>query len=247
MAARSSGVSRSGSGIKAHPVVSREEWLAARTALLAKEKELTHHRDEVSRERRALPWVKVEKEYVFDGPNGQRKSLADLFEKRSQLVVYHFMFSPEWDEGCKSCSFWADHYDAPGIHLNHRDVSFAAISRAPIAKIEKFKKRMGWRFRWLSSADSDFNFDFGVSFTPEQVKSGKAVYNYTHTPGMTDREGLSVFYKNGRSVYHTYSAFERGIEPINGTYDFLDLVPKGRDEDPDNPHSWVRFHDRYIT
>ncbi len=247
MAARSSSVAKSGGGLKGHPVVSREEWLAARTALLAREKELTRHRDEVSRERRALPWVRVEKEYVFDGPNGERKSLADLFGKRSQLIVYHFMFSPEWEEGCKSCSFWADHYDAPGIHLNHRDVSFAAISRAPIAKIEKFRKRMGWRFAWLSSAGNDFNYDFGVSFTPEQVKSGKAVYNYTHQPRMTEREGLSVFCRNGRSVFHTYSAFERGIEEINGTYDFLDLVPKGRDEDPNDPHSWVRFHDRYIT
>ncbi len=233
--------------IKGHPVVSREEWLAARKAFLVKEKEFTRRRDELNRERRALPWVKVEKDYVFEGPKATRASLADLFEKRSQLIVYHFMFSPEWDEGCKSCSFWADHYDAPGIHLNHRDVSFAAISRAPIAKIEKFKKRMGWGFAWFSSADTDFNFDFGASFTPEQVKSGKALYNYTHKPGMTDREGISVFFKNGRGVYHTYSTFERGIDLVNGTYNFLDLVPRGRDENPNDPHSWVRFHDRYMT
>ncbi len=232
--------------LKGHPVVSREEWLAARTAFLAKEKELTRRGDELSRERRALPWVKVDKNYVFEGPKGEVR-LADLFEKRSQLIVYHFMFSPEWDEGCQHCSFWADHYDAAGIHLNHRDVSFAAISRAPIARIAAFKKRMGWRFAWLSSLDSDFNFDFGVSFRPEDLKSGRAVYNYTHKPGMTDREGISVFARDGRTIYHTYSCFERGIETVNGTYAFLDLVPKGRDEDQKSPQSWVRFHDSYLT
>ncbi len=231
-------------GFEGRPVVSHQEWLAARKAFLAKEKEFTRLRDTLNRERQALPWEKVDKSYVFDGPDG-KKSLGDIFDGRSQLIVYHFMFGPDASEGCKHCSFWADHYDATTVHLNHRDVSFVAISRAPLARIESFRKRMGWRFKWLSSAGNDFNFDFNVSFRPDEVKSGKALYNYTQAPGMTDREGLSVFCRNAGSIYHTYSTYARGIDLVNGTYNLLDLVPKGRDEDPKNTQGWVRYHDRY--
>ena len=236
----------SSSGINGHPVVSREQWLAARTAFLAKEREFTRLRDDLNRQRRELPWVKVEKPYVFDGPNG-KETLADLFDGRSQLVVYHFMFSPEWNEGCKHCSFWADHYDSTRIHLNHRDVTLVVVSRAPLAKIKAFKKRMGWGFKWVSSLHNEFNFDFHVSFTPEDIKSAAAFYNYSKaSPGMTEREGTSVFYKDERGVvFHTYSCHARGIEMLNGTYHFLDLVPKGRDEDPANPQAWVQYHDKY--
>jgi predicted dithiol-disulfide oxidoreductase (DUF899 family) len=230
-----------------HPVVSRDEWLAARIALLAKEKEFTRVRDELSRQRRALPWVRIDKTYVFDGPRG-RVSLGDLFGRRSQLVVYHFMFSPEWDAGCKSCSFWADNFAGIPVHLAQRDVSFVAISRAPLAKIEAFKTRMGWTFPWLSSFESDFNYDFGVSFTPEARRSGAPVYNYaTMDPTMDDREGVSVFYKDaGGNVFHTYSSYARGIDLLNCAYNYLDLVPKGRDEDGlEFTQSWVRHHDAY--
>ena len=238
-----------GSGTKDHPVVSREEWLAARTKLLAKEKEFTHLRDELSRQRRALPWVKVDKRYVFEGPKG-KETLADLFEGRSQLVVYHFMFAPEWNEGCPHCSFWADNFNEIGVHLNHRDVTFVAISRAPLDKLEAFKKRMGWKFKWLSSGKTDFNYDYGVSFTPEQLRKGSAVYNYAKAEmgeDMQDREGVSVFYKDGEgTLFHTYSAYARGIDLVNTAYNYLDLVPKGRDEDAlDFTQAWVRHHDRY--
>ncbi len=235
------------SSIKDHPVVSREEWLAARTAFLAKEKEFTRLRDELSRQRRELPWEKVDKEYVFDGPGG-KETLAELFENRRQLVVYHFMFSPEWDEGCLHCSFWADNFNGIGVHLNHRDVTFIAISRAPLAKIEPFKKRMGWSFKWVSSFQNDFNFDYHVSFTPEEMQSGAAFYNYSKTDlDDADREGVSVFYKDeSGAVFHTYSAYARGIDMLNTAYHYLDLVPKGRDEDgPEGPQAWVRYHDRY--
>ena len=228
-------------------VVSREEWLAARRAFLAKEKEFTRLRDELSRQRRALPWVMVEKAYAFDGPRG-RETLADLFDGRSQLVVYHFMFSPEWDAGCKSCSFWADNFNGIDVHLRHRDVSFVAISRAPLAKIDAFRKRMGWTFKWLSSSATDFNYYFHGSFTPEARKSGAAVYNYTKLDmDIGDREGISVFYKDERgTVFHTYSCYARGIDLVNGAYNFLDLVPKGRDEDGhDFTQFWVRYHDAY--
>jgi predicted dithiol-disulfide oxidoreductase (DUF899 family) len=233
------------STITKHPVVSHEKWLAARTALLEKEKEFTKLRDALTRERRALPWEKVEKPYAFDGPNG-KVTLAQLFGNRSQLIVYHFMFNPASDEGCKHCSFWADHYDAAGIHLNHRDVSFAVISRAPLARIQAFQKRMGWRFPWLSSAANDFNYDYHASFRPEDIKSGTASYNYApFDTNMQDREGISVFYKDeGGAVFHTYSCYARGIDMVNGTYQFLDLVPKGRDEGQ-SPQAWVQFHDRY--
>ena len=233
--------------IKAHPVVSHEEWLSARTAFLAKEKEFTRLRDELSRQRRALPWEKVDKQYVFDGPSG-KETLAELFETRSQLIVYHFMFPPEWDEGCLHCSFWADNFNGSGVHLNHRDVTFVAISRAPLAKIEPFKKRMGWSFKWVSSFHTDFNFDYQASFTPEEVHNGAAFFNYARTdPGLTDREGTSVFSKDGSgAVFHTYSCYARGIDMMNAAYQYLDLVPKGRDEEGlEDPQAWVRHHDRY--
>jgi len=229
-----------------HKVVSPKEWIAARKALLVKEKKLTHLREQLARQRRDLPWERVEKDYVFEGPMG-RESLGDLFDGRSQLVVYHFMFAPGWGEGCSHCSFWADHYDGMGVHLNQRDVSFVIASRAPLAEIMPFKKRMGWRFKWVSSFRTDFNYDYQASFTPEDIKGGSVFYNYeTIAMDMTDREGLSVFHQDQRGdVFHTYSAYARGIDMMNLTYQFLDLVPKGRDEDPDDPQSWVRYHDRY--
>ena len=234
-----------GSNLAQHPVVSHEDWLKARTAFLAKEKEFTRLRDQLTRQRRELPWERVEKNYVFDGPKG-KESLAGLFENRSQLVVYHFMFNPASGEGCKHCSFWADNFDDNVVHLNHRDVSLVAISRAPLAKIEPFKKRMGWSFKWLSSSQNDFNYDYQASFTPEKIQSGAVLYNYTtQKMNMSDREGVSVFYKdpNG-SIFHTYSAYARGIDMLNTAYHYLDLVPKGRDEG-DSPQSWVRYHDQY--
>ena len=230
-----------------HPVVSHDEWLAARAAFLTKEKEFTHLRDELSRQRRELPWEKVETRYVFDGPNGT-EALSDLFEDRSQLIVYHFMFPPEWDEGCPHCSFWADNFNDVIVHLNQRDVTFVAISRAPRPKIEAFEKRMGWTFKWLSSDDDDFNYDLGASFRPEEVASGARVYNFgTMQPGFTDREGVSVFYKDPNGdVFHTYSAFARGIDMFNTAYHYLDIAPKGRDEDRLKfVQAWVRHHDRY--
>ncbi len=232
--------------LRDHPVVSHDRWIAARTELLAKEKELTRTKDEVSRLRRALPWERVDKTYVFEGPDG-KQTLAELFGAKSQLFVYHFMFGPEDQEGCPSCSFWADHYDGAGLHLPHRDVSFVAVSRAPFDKIERYKRRMGWRFKWVSSANTDFNYDLGVSFSPEQLERGALLYNVgTANPGMPDREGASVFYKDRTgAVFHTYSCYARGIETLNGTYNMLDLLPKGRDEDPDDVQSWVRHHDRY--
>lgn len=228
-----------------HPVVSNKQWLKARTALLAKEKQFTRLRDKLSRQRRELPWERVEKKYVFDGPGG-KESLADLFENRSQLVVYHFMFNPASDEGCKHCSFWADNFNGIVAHLNHRDVTFVAISRAPLAKIEQFKKRMGWHFKWLSSSQNDFNYDYQASFTPEAIRSGTVFYNYAKQKmNMSDREGVSVFHKDASgAIFHTYSAYARGIDMLNTAYHYLDLVPKGRDEG-DSPQSWVRFHDRY--
>ena len=231
--------------IKTHPVVSHEEWLSARTAFLAKEKEFTRLRDELSRQRRELPWEKVDKQYVFDGPSG-KETLAELFENRSQLIVYHFMFAPDWDEGCPHCSFWADNFNGIGVHLNHRDVTFVVISRAPLAKIEPFKQRMGWSFKWVSSFQSDFNFDYQASFTPEEVHSGAAFYNYRRMDTYdTDREGISVFYKDeSGAVFHTYSCYARGIDMMSVDYQYLDLVPKGRDEGGRGPF-WVRRHDEY--
>ena len=228
-----------------HPVVSREEWLAARTAHLTKEKEFTKLRDDLARERRELPWEKVEKDYTFDTPEG-KKTLAQLFGKQNQLIVYHFMFPPEKEEGCKHCSFWADNFDRLPIHLNHRDISFVAVSRAPLKKIEAFRKRMGWTFRWVSSEKSDFNYDFQASYTPEELQKGTASYNFgTMKPGFTDREGVSVFVKDPHgAIFHTYSTYARGIDMLNTAYHYIDLTPKGRDEGT-TPQSWLRFHDRY--
>jgi predicted dithiol-disulfide oxidoreductase (DUF899 family) len=228
-----------------NPVVSHNQWLAQRKALLARERKLTHLRDQVARERRELPWVRVEKDYVFDTSEGPRK-LGDLFEDRSQLLVQHFMLGPGWKEGCPSCSFMADHADGMTIHLEHRDVTFIAVSRAPLAEIEKFKRRMGWKFKWVSSHGSDFNFDFGVSFTPEEKKKGEVTYNYAKQPYEWDElPGISVFCRDeAGEVFHTYSTYRRGVEAMMGTYSLLDLTPKGRDE-RDGPMAWVRHHDRY--
>lgn len=229
-----------------HRVVSSEEWMAARKELLVKEKEFTRLRDELNRQRRELPWEKVEKQYVFDGPQGT-ETLADLFKNRSQLVVYHFMFGPDANDGCKHCSFWADNFNGIDVHLNHRDVTFVVVSRAALARIDAFKKRMGWTFKWVSSSQNQFNYDYHVSFTPQELKSGSILYNYTETKEQPpDREGVSVFYKdeNG-AIFHTYSAYARGIDMVNCAYQFIDLTPKGRDENPESPQSWVRYHDRY--
>jgi predicted dithiol-disulfide oxidoreductase (DUF899 family) len=236
-----------GSGPVEHPVVSREKWLKARIALLKKEKKFSKLGDQLARERRALPWVKLDKTYVFDGPQGPL-SMADLFGKRNQLVVYHFMFAPEWNQGCAHCSFWADHFDGISIHLGHRDAAFTAISRAPLAKIEAFKKRMGWMFPWVSSGSNSFNYDYNASFTPEMNQKGTAFFNYRKgNAGASDREGASVFYKDGTgALYHTYSCFARGIDALNGTYHVLELTPKGRDEKGfEGPQDWVRHHDGY--
>ena len=228
-------------------VVSREEWLVARKNLLAREKQLTRERDAVAAERRQLPWVKVEKNYVFDSPNG-KKTLADLFNGKSQLIVYHLMFGPEWQEACPSCSFNMDHTDPTLVHLAQRDVSFAAISRAPISKIEAFKKRLGWKFNWVSSYGSDFNYDYHVSFTPEQLAQGKVEFNFELTPFPSEEApGISVFYKDkDGNIFHTYSAYARGTETTMNSYNYLDYVPKGRDEDGLRfTMSWLRHHDRY--
>jgi predicted dithiol-disulfide oxidoreductase (DUF899 family) len=230
-----------------HRVVSRDEWLAARKALLAREKELTRQRDRLSAERRQLPWVRVDKAYVFDGPAG-RRTLADLFAGRSQLIVYHFMLGPGWAEGCPSCSYLADHFDGSAVHLANRDVTLVAVSRAPLAEIQAFRRRMGWRFAWVSSHGSDFNRDFHVSFTPDEVAGGNVYYNYEEG-GFPSEEapGVSVFHQDATgAVFHTYSAYARGLDILVGAYNWLDLVPKGRDEDGlAFTMSWVRHHDRY--
>jgi predicted dithiol-disulfide oxidoreductase (DUF899 family) len=228
-------------------VVSESEWLVARKDLLTREKQLTRLRDEVSRHRRELPWIKIEKQYVFDGPKG-KVTLADLFEGRSQLVVYHFMFGSDWEEGCKSCSYLADHFDGANWHLPHRDVTFVVVSRAPFAKLERYRRRMGWRFKWLSSHGSGFNFDSHVSATDEEKAKGKMYYNYKTQDWVNEEmPGLSVFYKDENGdVFHTYSTYERGLDILVGAYNLLDLVPKGRDEDQlDSTMDWVRRHDQY--
>lgn len=232
----------------AHSVVSREEWLAARKKLLRDEKALTRFRDLIAAQRRALPWVKVEKAYVFDTLEGE-KALGDLFDGRSQLIIKHFMLGPGWKEGCVGCSFESDHIDGPLMHIRHHDVSFAAVARAPLEEIEAFRRRMGWRFRFVSSYRSDFNYDFNVSFTPEALAQGPVEYNYAPTsPGIDELSGFSVFLKeDDGAVYHTYSAFGRGAEEVLGAYMFLDLTPKGRNENGPrkNLTDWVRHHDRY--
>jgi len=234
-----------------HTVVSQQEWIAARKALLVREKELTRARDEIARLRRELPWEKVEKPYVFDTPDG-RQNLAQLFGSKSQLVVNHFMLGPGWKEGCIGCSFGADHVEAMLPHLGARDVAYVAVSRAPLAEIEAYRRRMGWHFTWVSSFGSDFNFDFNVSFHPEDLEPGrKVMYNYAMTEaGIEELPGYSVFAKddNGQ-VYHTYSSFGRGAEALLGTYVLLDMLPKGREEN--GPHhnlmDWVKRHDEYAT
>jgi len=229
-----------------HKVVSREQWLAARRELLAEEKKLTRARDELSHRRRELPWVKVDKPYVFEAPEG-KQTLFDLFAGRSQLLVYHFMFGPEWPEGCPSCSFWADNYDGTIVHLNHRDVTFVVVSRAPLDRLEAYRARMGWRFKWVSSLGSDFNHDYHVSFTPQEMQ-GEVEYNYGRTKFPSEEApGLSVFFRDeDGSVFHTYSCYARGLDTLNGAYHHLDLVPKGRDE-AGLPWSmaWLRRHDSY--
>lgn len=230
-----------------HRVVSRDAWLAERKALLAKEKELTHLSDRIAAERRALPWVRVEKDYVFDTPAGRRK-LADLFEGRSQLLVQHFMLGPGWKQGCPSCSYMADHSDGMTPHLANRDVTLVAVSRAPLNEIERFRRRMGWKFPWVSSYGSDFNYDFRVSFTAEELAKGKVQYNYTtSSDGEEELPGISAFYKDETGqVFHTYSTYGRGVEVMMGTYKMLDLMPKGRSErDVAHKMEWVRHHDRY--
>jgi predicted dithiol-disulfide oxidoreductase (DUF899 family) len=230
-----------------HRIVSRNEWTDARRGLLAREKEFLHLRDELSRQRRELPWERVGKSYSFSTPNG-RLTLADLFGERSQLIVCHLMFAPEWEAACKNCSFWADHYSGMVAHLAQRDVSFVAISRAPLAKLQAFAKRMGWSFPWVSSEGTDFNYDFQASFRPEDMANGKAIYNYAPlTQKSSDMPGISVFAKDEHGdVFHTYSTYGRGIEPVNGTYQLLDLVPKGRDEASlPFPMTWVKLHDQY--
>jgi predicted dithiol-disulfide oxidoreductase (DUF899 family) len=234
-------------GVQDHEVVSPTEWIASRKELLRKEKEFTRLRDELSRQRRELPWEKVEKQYVFDGPNG-KQTLADLFDGRSQLIVYHFMFGPGWEEGCPSCSYLADHFGGSLAHLANRDATLIVVSRAPLAQIEAFKKRMGWQFRWVSSFENDFNRDYHVSFTKEEMEKGKLNYNYDMVEFPSEEgPGASVFYKNDAGeLFHTYSCYARGLDILVGAYNFLDLVPKGRDEDGlAFTMAWVRHHDRY--
>lgn len=233
--------------MKNHSIADHDEWLAARRSLLKKEKEFTRMRDQLSAERRALPWERVYKSYVFQGQNGE-ESLSDLFEDKSQLMVNHFMFHPEWEDACKSCSFWADNYDGMLVHLNQRDVSFVAVSRAPIDKLNAFRDRMGWSFKWVSSAGSDFNYDYHASFTPQQMAHGEVDYNYTTTRfPASEAPGMSVFYKDDEgTIFHTYSCYARGLDLLNGTYNFLDLTPKGRNEEElSYTMEWLRLKDRY--
>jgi predicted dithiol-disulfide oxidoreductase (DUF899 family) len=227
-------------------IVSEAEWLVARKDLLTREKEFTRQRDALSAARRQLPMVRIDKEYGFEGPNG-RETLSDLFEGRSQLIVYHFMFGPGWEEGCKSCSYLADHFDGANWHLPHRDVTFVAISRAPLAELDPYRKRMGWRFKWLSSHGNDFNFDYHVSATEAEKAKGRIFYNYEVGELMSDEmPGLSVFCKDeDGQIFHTYSTYARGLDPLVGAYNFLDLVPKGRDENSESTMEWVRRHDQY--
>ncbi len=231
-----------------HTVVTRDEWVAKRKALLQDEKDFTRVREHLAAKRRDLPWVRLEKSYVFDGPNG-KVPLAELFGSNNQLVIYHLMFAPDWERACKSCSFWADHFDGMLPHLNARDVSFAAISRAPMDMIDVFKKRQAWNFNWVSSGENSFNYDFDVSFTEEELESGGGTYNYVpRTMNSSDLPGISVFAKEGDAIYHTYSTFTRGIDMMNLTYQYLDLVPKGRDEQNDaGPMEWVRVKDEYAV
>jgi predicted dithiol-disulfide oxidoreductase (DUF899 family) len=230
-----------------HRVVTPDAWLKARLKLLAKEKEFTRLRDQLSQQRRELPWERVEKQYVFDASEG-KDTLAELFENRSQLLVYHFMFAPDWEAGCKHCSWWADNFERNIVHLNHRGVTMVAISHAPLHKLEAFKKRMGWTFKWLSAANNDFNYDYHLSFRPAEVARGDIYHNYRQKKSsMSEVAGVSVFYKDPRgTIFHTYSCYERGLDMLNAGYHFLDLVPEGRDEDGlAFPQAWVRYRDSY--
>ena len=227
-----------------HAVVSHQEWLTARRELLKREKELTRQRDELAKQRRSLPWEKVEPDYVFEGPDGPVR-LADLFDGRSQLFVYHFMLAPDSDHICGGCALVADHVDAARQHFEQADLSFAAVSRAKIGRIEEVRQRLGWHFRWVSSHANSFNFDFGVSFTAEQIEKGQALYNYEKPPSEPgEAPGASIFVKEGEQIYHTYSAYTRGLEEVIGAFMFLDRVPKGRNE-PDSIMQWVKLHDEY--
>jgi len=233
--------------MEGHRTVSRDQWIEERRALLAREKEFTRLRDQLSRQRRELPWVRVDKDYVFEGANG-KQTLSELFAGRQQLVVYHLMFDPSWEEACSRCSFWADNFNGVLVHLNQRDVTLVAISRAPFAKLAAFQKRMGWSFDWVSSFGNDFNRDYHVSFTPDELEHGEIIYNYAPVKtSMTERPGISVFYKDqaGR-IFHTYSCYSRGLDMLNVAYHYLDLTPKGRDEEGlPFPMAWVCYHDAY--
>jgi predicted dithiol-disulfide oxidoreductase (DUF899 family) len=229
-----------------HRVVSRQQWLQERIELLRQEKELTRQRDAISRKVRELPWVKVEKPYLFDTPTGP-VTLGDLFGGRSQLIVYHFMFDPTWSQGCKSCSFIADHYNGIVVHLAHRDIAMVTVSKASITQIEAFRERMGWSFPWVSGANNDFGRDFGVSFTDDELLKGNATYNFTSRPyAIRELPGLSVFVRSGQSeIFHTYSSFARGLETFLTAYQYIDVTPKGRDEEQTGGMGWLRHHDRY--
>jgi predicted dithiol-disulfide oxidoreductase (DUF899 family) len=231
--------------VDAHRIVTQEEWTSARKELLKKEKELTRLNDELSRQRRKLPWVKVNKSYIFEGEQG-KEWLSDLFCGKSQLLIYHFMFAPGWEEGCPGCSFMADHIDGPNLHLAHHDVSVVVVSRAPLRELLPFKKRMGWKFKWVSSYGSDFNYDYFVSFTEKQLENGEIYYNYEykkHDEG-TESPGTSVFYKDeSGNIYHTYSTYSRGGDVLIGAHNFLDFTPKGRNEN--GVMDWMRHHDKY--
>lgn len=233
--------------MQAHKVVSRQEWIEARKSHMAREKELTRAREALSEERRNLPWVEVEKNHVFEGANG-KVTLADLFKGRPQLVVQHVMFKPEWDAACKSCSFWVDGFERMVPHLAARDTTMVAVSRAPMAKLEAFKKRMGWTFEWVSSGDNDFNHDYGVTFTREEIDRGDKTYNFGTTPFYGDElPGISVFYRDeAGTIFHTYSTYARGLDMMNAAYHYLDLTPLGRHEDGlPYPMDWVRLRDQY--
>ncbi|RAJ79130.1 putative dithiol-disulfide oxidoreductase (DUF899 family) [Chitinophaga dinghuensis] len=231
-----------------HKVVSPAEWDLARKALLVKEKELTRMRDQVAKERMALPWEHVEKSYEFNGPQG-KETLSDLFDGRSQLITVHFMLGPGWAEGCPGCSFNADSIDGTLPHLLNHDVSLVVVSRAPLEEIQRFQQRMGWKFKWVSSNGSDFNYDYHVSFTPEELNNGGVYYNYAKIPNKSEElPGLSAFYKeeNGE-IYHTYSAYSRGMDQMINTYNYLDIAPLGRNEDGPHTMDWMKHHDKYAV
>ena len=232
--------------LESHPIVSASDWLAARRTLLREEKEFTRARERLAEKRRGMPWTKVDPNYAFETPDG-RATLADLFEGRSQLIVYHFMLAPGWEEGCRGCSFVSDHFDGALPHLRARDISLTAVSRAPLSEIERFKSRMGWTFPWVSSNGTTFNRDFGVTFAPDEYADGNRNYNYGSTEARDEEmPGLSVFVRKADGeIFHTYSTYSRGLDSLINAYNLIDLTPKGRDEDAEAPMKWVRHHDRY--